>query len=138
MKMLMLALLLAVAAVSLTASTGAQPAATGPADGKGGRKLYHVVNFKFKDDATKESIKAVEDAFGALEGKIGGIRSLDWGTNVSSEGLDKGFTHCFVLTYANEADRDAYLKHAEHQAFVKLLKPILADALVIDFWSQEK
>lgn len=136
MKLLMLVPLLALGVIAVTAATRADETTSGPAKGKGA--LYHVVHFKFKEDATPEKIKTIEDAFVALKGKVEGVRSLDWGTNVSPEGFDKGFTHCFILTYDSAADRDVYLKHPEHQAFVKLLKPILADALVIDFWSSKK
>jgi len=69
--------------------------------------------------------------------KIPGITSLNWGTNVSPEQKNKGFTHCFVLTFATEKDRDGYLPHPEHKAFGKVLGPIVGDLLVIDFWSQE-
>ena len=55
------------------------------------RKLYHV--FKFKESATKEQIKEVEDAFRDLKKKIKEIQSYEWGTNVSPEKHDKGFTH---------------------------------------------
>ena len=72
----------------------------------------------------------------ALKEKIPGIASLDWGTNVSPEKHDKGFTHCFVLSFASEKDRDAYLPHPAHKAFGKMLGPILDDVMVIDFWSQ--
>ena len=61
-----------------------------------GKALYHVVSIKFKEGATPEQIKAVEEAFAALKTKIPGITSLHWGTNVSPEKHDKGFTHCFV------------------------------------------
>ena len=101
-----------------------------------GAKLFHVVSLKFKPSATKEQIKAVEDAFVALKEKIPGVTSLDWGTNVSPEKHDKGFTHCFVLSFASEKDRDAYLPHPAHKAFGKMLGPILDDVMVIDFWSQ--
>ena len=40
-------------------------------------KLRHVVAFKFKDTATKQQIKEVEDAFRALKGKIPEIVSYD-------------------------------------------------------------
>ncbi|HEV2294731.1 MAG TPA: Dabb family protein [Tepidisphaeraceae bacterium] len=136
MKLLMLIPLLTLAIIAAAAATRADQTTTGPA--KDARTLYHVVNLKFKADTSKEQIEAVEDAFSGLKGKIEGIRSLDWGTNVSPEGLDKGFTHCFVLTYTSEQARDVYLKHPEHQRFIELLKPILADALVIDFWSKGK
>ena len=99
--------------------------------------MYHVVSLKFKDAATPEQIKAVEQAFGDLKGKIAEIKTLAWGTNVSPEKHDKGFTHCFVLTFATAKDRDAYLVHPEHKAFGKILGPIMADVFVIDFVAKE-
>jgi hypothetical protein len=111
------------------------PAAAAANSGK--KMLYHVVAISFKPEAKPEQIKAVETAFGQLKTKIPGITSLNWGTNVSPEQKNKGFTHCFVLTFATEKDRDAYLPHPEHKAFGKLLGPIVGDVLVIDFWSQE-
>lgn len=100
-------------------------------------KLLHVVAFKFKADATKEQIKEIEDAFRDLKKKIPQIKNYEWGTNISPEKHDKGFTHGFILTFASEADRDVYLKHPDHAAFGKKLGPILADVFVIDYWAQE-
>ena len=100
-------------------------------------KLRHVVAFKFKDTATKEKIKEVEDAFRALKGKIPQIVSYEWGTNISPEKLDKGFTHGFILTFKNEKDRDAYLVHPDHKKFGELVGGVLADVFVIDFWAKE-
>jgi stress responsive alpha/beta barrel protein len=96
-------------------------------------RVFHVVSLKFKDTATKEQIKAVEEAFRDLKKKIPTIASLRWGTNVSPEKHDKGFTHCFILTFANEKDRDDYLKHPDHVAFGKILGPVMADVFVLDF-----
>ncbi len=64
----------------------------------------HVVLFKFKDDAPKEEVANVEKAFAALKGKIDLIQDYEWGTNVSPEGLDNGFTHCFFVTFKSKAD----------------------------------
>ena len=100
------------------------------------KMLYHVVSFKFKPDATPEQIKGVEQAFVGLKAKIPTIKSLEWGTNVSPEKHDKGFTHCFVLTFASEKDRDDYLPHPDHKAFGATLRPIIADVFVIDFWAK--
>src|SRR5437870_252845 len=52
-------------------------------------RLFHVVSIKFKDTASKEQIKAVEDAFRDLKKKIPTIASMRWGTNVSPEKHDK-------------------------------------------------
>ena len=105
-----------------------------PSQTKG--ELLHVVSFKFKESASKEQIKAVEDAFGALPSKIPGIASYKWGTNVSPEKHDKGFTHCFILGFKTEKDRDEYLVHPDHKAFGKTLGPALGDVFVIDFWAK--
>ena len=100
-------------------------------------KLQHVVSFKFKATASAEDIKKVEEAFQALKGKIPQIVALEWGTNVSKENKDKGFTHCFVLTFKNEQDRDAYIVHPDHKAFGKLVGPVLDDVFVIDFVAKD-
>ena len=100
-------------------------------------KLLHVVSIKFKSQATKQQIAEVVDAFRELKKKIHGIEHLEWGTNVSPEKHDKGFTHGFILTFNSEKARDAYLVHPEHKAFGKLLGPILEDVFVLDYWAQE-
>lgn len=96
----------------------------------------HVVLFKFKDSATPEQIKAVEDAFRALPTKINTIVGYEWGTNVSPENKNDGFTHCFFLTFKDKAGVDVYLPHPDHQAFGALLRPILDKVLVVDYVSQ--
>ena len=98
--------------------------------------LGHVVLFKFKDSATPEQIKQVEDAFRALPSKINFIRGFEWGTNVSPENLNQGYTHCFFLTFASDKDRDSYLVHPAHKEFGKILSPCLDRVTVVDFWAQ--
>lgn len=98
--------------------------------------LRHVVLFKFKEGTAEEDIKKVEDAFSALPSKIPEIMAYEWGTNNSPEGLDKGFTHSFFLTFRSEDDREIYLPHPDHKAFGEVLGPHLDDVLVIDYWTQ--
>ncbi len=95
--------------------------------------VRHVVQFKFRKDATPEQIQHVISEFATLKKKIREVDSLEWGTNVSPEGLNKGFLHCWILTFRSEADRDTYLHHPEHEAFVKIAKPLLDDVQVVDF-----
>ncbi len=110
-------------------------AADRPEEAKG--KLHHFVALKFKESATKEQITQVEQAFRALKKKIPQVSAFKWGTNISPEKLDKGFTHGFILTFKSEQDRDDYLVHPDHKAFGTLLSPVLADVFVIDFWNRE-
>lgn len=98
--------------------------------------LRHVVLFKFKDGAPVEKINEVEEAFSALPSKIPQIQAYEWGLNNSPEGLEKGFTHCFFVTFASEEDRAIYLPHPDHQAFVAILEPYLEDVLVVDYWAR--
>lgn len=110
---------------------------SGAAQESGKKQLNHVVLIKFKSSATPEQIKKVEEAFAALKEKVPGVTSLRYGTNVSPEKKNEGYTHAFVLTFGSDKDRDAYLVHPEHKAFGKVLGPVLEEVLVIDFWSQE-
>lgn len=99
--------------------------------------LRHAVLFSFQEASYPDGVKAVEDAFRALPGKIPEIHSFEWGTNNSPEDLNQGFTHLFFVTFTSEADREVYLPHPAHQAFVDVLKPHLDKVLVLDYWAKQ-
>ena len=99
------------------------------------KKLRHVVMFKFKETATPQDIEKVEKAFNALPGKISAIRDFEWGTNNSPERLNKGFTHCFLLTFNSEEDRNVYLPHPDHKNFGKEIGDYIQDVIVVDYWT---
>ena len=129
MKLPLLAILVVFATLFSTTAFAASPAAKKA-------KLIHMVSFKFKDTATAAQIKDVEDAFRGLKAKIPQIRNLEWGTNVSPEKHDKGFTHAWILSFKSAKDRDTYLTHPDHKKFGSLLGPVLGDVFVLDFWAQ--
>jgi hypothetical protein len=106
-----LTVIAAVVVISFAASGVAADSAGTKANGK----LIHMVSFKFKPTATPAQIKEIEDAFRALKKKIPQIVSYEWGTNVSPEKHDKGFTHGFILSFKSAEDRDVYLGHPEHE-----------------------
>ena len=93
----------------------------------------HVVLFKFKDGAPAADIAKVEQAFVALKKSIPEIQALEWGTNVSPEGLASGFTHCFFVTFKDKAALERYLLHPEHKQFGARLKGLLDKVLVLDY-----
>ncbi len=76
--------------------------------------LRHVVLFNFTDSATDDNIKEIEQAFAGLPERIPEIHDFEWGTNNSPEGLDKGLSHCFFVTFLSEEDRAIYLPHPAH------------------------
>ena len=65
------------------------------------------------------------------------IKKIEYGTNNSPEQLNQGLTHCFLLTFKSEADRDAYLIHPIHKEFGKLVGPQLDKVTVFDYWAKK-
>ena len=97
-------------------------------------QLRHVVIFKFKESSSKASVDSVVNAFVALKDKIAVVKKLEWGLNDSPENWHQGFTHCFILTFANKKDRDeVYQVHPAHKAFQKILGPHMEKVFVVDY-----
>ena len=92
--------------------------------------IRHVVLCRFRKDA---DVAAIFAAIEGLKQKIPGILAVTCGTDCSPEGLQKGFTHGFSMTFTDAAARDAYLVHPAHKAFVTTLKDVLEKPLVVDF-----
>ena len=100
-------------------------------------KLQHVVSFKFKSTAAPDDIRKIETAFRALKEKIPQVTKLEWGTNVSPETHDAGFTHIFTLTFASkEALEKHYLHEQAHKDFGAVLRPVLDKVMVLDYVAQ--
>ena len=98
------------------------------------KMLRHVVLFGFNDDLSDEQVNEIETAFANLPKQIDVIKDFEWGTDCSPEGLQKGHSHCFFMSFESEKDRDAYLVHPEHQAFGRLLGGKLKNVTVVDYW----
>ena len=99
------------------------------------KMLRHVLLLKFKEGTTPEKIKEVETAFAALPGKIDAIKCYEWGTNISVENRSEGFTHCFIVTFADEAGLDEYMNNPDLKAFRKSLGGPLEKYIAIDYWT---
>jgi hypothetical protein len=94
----------------------------------------HVVLFKFRENTSEAAVRAIERAFRDLSAKLPFVTGFEWGRNSSPENLNHGYTHCFIVSFRDEAGRDAYLPHPEHQAFCReFLDPALEEAFVLDF-----
>jgi len=99
--------------------------------------LRHVVIFKFNDDADAASVQKLNDSFIALQKHIPAIKDFEWGLNDSPENFHQDFTHCYLVTFASETDRDSiYTPHPKHQEFVASLGPHLEKVFVVDYWAK--
>ncbi len=77
--------------------------------------VKHAVLLRFKPEVTASQAAELLAAVGGLQAKIPGIVDFSGGPYSSPEGFNKGFTHGFVMTFADEQSRDEYLPHSEHE-----------------------
>jgi tetratricopeptide (TPR) repeat protein len=103
---------------------------------RGEKVLRHAVFFKFKETSSEADVQRIIDAFGALPTKIKEIREFQWGKNIGRPELSGGLTHCFLLSFEDEAGRAAYLPHPDHRDFGGVVGPHLDKVFVIDYWGR--
>jgi len=103
---------------------------------KPGKVLRHIVLYKFRDDLTSAQIQELIDAFCQLPKKIDTVIGFEHGPNVSHEGKNDGLTYAFVVTFKDEAGRDAYIKHPAHAEYVKIAVTRRERAVVLDYWAE--
>tara|TARA_R110000744_G_scaffold104455_5_gene200051 strand:+ start:2917 stop:3405 length:489 start_codon:yes stop_codon:yes gene_type:complete len=99
--------------------------------------LRHLVIFKFNDDANEADVQELNDSFNALPNHISAIKDFEWGLNDSPENFHQDFTHCYLITFNSEKDRDSiYTPHPKHQEFVASLQPFVEKVFVVDYWAK--
>jgi hypothetical protein len=77
--------------------------------------IYHMVLLKVRGDVAQTEVDAVFVKLALLREKIAGILSFGGGPYSSGEGMNKGYTHGFCMTFDSAEARDAYLPHPEHE-----------------------
>ncbi len=92
-------------------------------------QVKHVVLLKFKSTTTPQKVREMFAALDGLRGKIPGLLDFSGGPYSSGEGLNKGFTHGFVMTFADAQSRDTYLPHPEHEKVKQIIFPELDGGL---------
>ena len=97
--------------------------------------LRHVVMFGWKPEVPAEKVREIEDAFRALPARIPQVAAFEWGTDVSVQAFSRGFISLFWVSFASEADRDGYQAHPDHQAFIALSRPNVAQLLTFDYFT---
>jgi hypothetical protein len=87
--------------------------------------ITHVVLLKIRKDVSKDQVAKVFEALAGLQKKIPGILSFSGGAYTSPEGLNRGFTHGFVMTFKDAASRDVYLPHPDHEVVKAIVLEVL-------------
>jgi hypothetical protein len=96
-------------------------------------RIQHVVLLQFKPEITAEKIQYLFDRLAELKMLIPGIIHFSGGIYSSHEGLNKNYTHGFVMTFASVEARDTYLPHPEHEKFKEEIFPCLDDFVIFDY-----
>ena len=95
--------------------------------------IRHIVLFGFNDDIQNQTIDQVIDDFINLANNVNEVSTIEYGTDVSVEGLHQGHTHAFLLSFETIVDRDAYLAHPLHLSFVDKIDPLVKSTTVLDY-----
>jgi hypothetical protein len=89
--------------------------------------------FQFKENISEEKITECFNTLMTMVGKIDGLLKIEHGPYDSSEGLNDGFTHGFIMTFDSPESREAYLPHPVHEKVKELIIPRLERVVVFDF-----
>ena len=95
--------------------------------------VKHYGVFEFKPEITSEQIATCFREMAGMVGRIPGLLDFHYGPYHSDEGLNDGFTHGFIMTFASPQARDEYLPHPEHERVKEIVVPFLARVFVFDF-----
>lgn len=100
-------------------------------------RIKHIVLMKFKPEITQETIDGIVADFHHIKAQLPGMLDFSIGPNVSKEGVNKGFTHGFVMTFENAEALQTYLPHPDHVTVKKkILESLdggLDGAMIIDW-----
>lgn len=95
--------------------------------------VRHYGVFKFHSDVSEDEIDECFKRMKEMIGKVPGLLDMENGPYQSDEGLDKGYTHGFIMTFDSLESRDAYLPHPVHEEVKDFVVPKLEDVMVFDF-----
>lgn len=95
--------------------------------------IRHILLYKFREDASAETIQALASKFLECEEKLPGVEKVEHGPNVAdNRDLSRGFNYCFLMTFKDMTGISEYIASQEHDEIVKLDKPISEGFLVFD------
>lgn len=95
--------------------------------------IRHILFITLIEDALPDQINAVRMAFLHISQQVEGVTSMEWGANNSPEAKNAGFTHCVLMTFADETTRQRYLPHPAHDVLKSIFRPVLQDIVVLGF-----
>ena len=93
----------------------------------------HYGMFQFKEEITQSQVDNCFAVMKDMVGKIPGLLKMEHGPYDSTEGMNDGFTHGFIMTFDSPESREAYLPHPIHEEVKAFVVPKLERVVVFDF-----
>lgn len=103
-------------------------------------KVKHAVLLRLRRDVPATQVTEVFAALDQLRQKIPGLLDFSGGPYSSPEGLNRGFTHGFIMTFADEPSRNTYLSHPDHEVVKQRILAILdggIDGVIAFDWKMD-
>jgi hypothetical protein len=94
--------------------------------------VYHIVLLTFKP-GSESRFEPLMTALGALRSKLPGMTGISGGPYDSPEGFNQGYTHGFIITFADPAARDRYLTHPDHEQVKADFLPLVEKVVAFDY-----
>lgn len=94
------------------------------------KTVIHIINVKWKDEATPEQIKAAVDAAHQLPSKYPGIKRV-WTKNIKYQ-AQEGFKQAIVMEFESEDALKKYTDSPAQQWWYKLYLPIREESSTHD------
>jgi hypothetical protein len=87
------------------------------------KTVIHVINVKFKADASPAAIEKAIEGIYTIVGKNKGVKNV-WLKPIKVQGGAAKFTHCLVMEFESEAALKAYSGSPEQLEWYKLWEPV--------------
>lgn len=76
--------------------------------------IRHCVFVQYKAGTSDDLKREIYQGLAGLQDHHPGFLGIEYGANVSPEGMDKGHSEGFIINFTDAAARDAYLVDEEH------------------------
>lgn len=96
-------------------------------------RVQHMVILRFRPEVSAAEIDRIFDLIHGMRNRIPGIEYVAGGPYSSPEGFNQGYTHGFLVTFRDEAARDAYLPHPEHEVVRDAILAVMEHGVAFDF-----
>ncbi|MFI6833484.1 Dabb family protein [Kribbella sp. NPDC050241] len=91
--------------------------------------VFHLVMARARQEREVQ-VAQVLSSLATFADSLPAVRASS-GPDISKEGFQQGYTHALVIEFGDEAGRDAYLRHPDHEELAGVLVTVTEQCLVL-------